>query len=128
MRYIFGFDETSETNLSNLSFSITPRNFKVISLSEWSQRCMFHLSWKHWFYCRKLRDYLQSNDVVRNDSLRVTLNVGNITVGRHDLSYQLYTYENIIEQPKMEKLCHLKVFEIKVNIFPYIFLRLKLNY
>ncbi|VDK74803.1 unnamed protein product [Litomosoides sigmodontis] len=61
----------------------------------------------------KLRDHLQSNNVVRNDSQGVVIfNVGN-------LNYQLHTYENIVEQPKVGKSCHLKVFEIKElrNIF-----------
>ncbi|VBB32587.1 unnamed protein product, partial [Acanthocheilonema viteae] len=68
---------------------------------------------------RKLRDYLQSIDAVRNDSLRVTLNAGNISIGHYNLKYQLHVYENITEPPKMGKLCHLKVFEIKElsNIF-----------
>ncbi|KAL3985743.1 hypothetical protein ACH3XW_39895 [Acanthocheilonema viteae] len=67
----------------------------------------------------KLRDYLQSIDAVRNDSLRVTLNAGNISIGHYNLKYQLHVYENITEPPKMGKLCHLKVFEIKElsNIF-----------
>lgn len=82
---------------------------------------------KHWFYCRKLRDYLQSIGVVRNDSRKIILNTGDITIGHHDLTYQLHVYENVIEPPKVQKLCHLKVFEIKVIVFINVILSLKLS-
>ncbi|VIO98670.1 Uncharacterized protein BM_BM10581 [Brugia malayi] len=67
----------------------------------------------------KLRDYLRSAGVARNDSLRIILSNGNIPVGHYDLKYQLHAYENVTEPPKTGKLCHLKVFEIKElsNIF-----------
>lgn len=79
----------------------------------------YYTPWKHWFCYRKLRDYLRSAGVARNDSLRIILSNGNIPVGHYDIRYQLHAYENVAEPPKMGKLCHLKVFEIKElsNIF-----------
>ncbi|KAM3717016.1 Nuclear cap-binding protein subunit [Dirofilaria immitis] len=72
----------------------------------------------------KLRDYLQSNSGIGNDSQKVILNIGDISVSHYDydLKYQLYVYENVNESPNTGKLCHLKVFEIKELSNIYIFI------